>query len=83
MRLGDEVIIARVGDYVFVPRGTAHTYCNLGPEPAKMVNIMSPADGVELLIELGALPGGAVDEDVLTPIHERHAAVLVDPLPDL
>ncbi len=49
MRLGDEVIIARVGDYVFVPRGTAHTYCNLGPEPAKMVNIMSPADGVELL----------------------------------
>ncbi|MEP6851621.1 MAG: cupin domain-containing protein [bacterium] len=80
IRLGDEVIMAGAGDYVFVPRGTAHTYCNLGPEPATMVNIMSPADGVELLIELGAL-GGAVDEDVLTQIHQRHSAVLVDPLP--
>ncbi len=81
MRLGDDVITARAGDYVFVPRGTAHTYCNPGPELAKIVNIMSPADGAELLVELGALAGGAVDEGVLTQIHQRHSAVLVDPLP--
>jgi len=42
---------------------------------------MSPANGVELLLELGALAGGDVGEDVLTGIHARHFAVIVDPLP--
>jgi quercetin dioxygenase-like cupin family protein len=81
MRLGDEVVIAHAGDYVFVPRGTAHSYRNLGPGSARMLNIMSPADGVELLVELGALAGGTVEEGVLTEVHARHSAVLVDPLP--
>ena len=81
MRIGDEVVVANAGDYVFVPRGTAHTYRNLGPAPGRVVNIMSPADGAELLVELGALAGGPVSDEVLTEIHARHSAVLVDPLP--
>lgn len=81
LRLGDEVVIARAGDYVFVPRGTAHSYRNLGSGPARMLNVMSPADGVELLLALGALAGGTVSEEVLTEVHARHSAVLVDPLP--
>jgi len=81
MRLGDEVVIASAGDYVFVPRGTPHSYRNVGPRPARMLNIMSPADGVELLVELGALAGKTVREEVLTEVHARHSAVLVNPLP--
>ncbi len=81
IRFGDEVVIAGAGDYVFVPRGTAHSYRNRGPDPARMLNIMSPADGVGLLVELGALAGGTVAEEVLTEIHARHSAHLVDPLP--
>ena len=81
MRLGDEVVIASAGDYVFVPRGTPHSYRNVGPGPGRMLNIMSPADGVELLVELAALAGETVEEEVLTEVHARHSAVLVNPLP--
>lgn len=81
LRLGDDVVLAGEGDYVFVPRGTVHTYRNLGPSPGRMLNIMSPADGVKLLVELGALAGGTVTDRVLTEVHARHSAVLVDPLP--
>jgi len=81
VRLGGKVAVAGAGDYVFVPRGTPHSYRNVGPGPARVLNIMSPADGVELLVELGALAGGTVSEEVLKVVHGRHFAVLVDPLP--
>jgi len=74
-------VAAGAGDYVFVPRGTAHTYRNLGPAEATVVNIMSPADGVQLLAELGALAGRSVPDQALAEIFARHSAVLVDPLP--
>jgi len=80
IRLGNEIVVASGGDYIFVPRGTPHTYRNVGPETARMLNIMSPADGVELLVELGALAGATVGEEVLTEVHARHFAVLVNPL---
>lgn len=82
IRLGNEIVVASGGDYIFVPRGTPHTYRNVGPETARMLNIMSPADGVELLVELGALAGATVGEEVLTEVHARHFAVLVNPLTD-
>src|SRR5215218_5198592 len=81
IRLGDEVVVARRGDYVFVPRGTAHSYRNLGPAEARVVNIMSPADGVQLLAELGALAGRSGPNQALAEIFARHSAALVDPLP--
>lgn len=81
VRLGDEIVLVTAGDYVFVPRGTPHTYRNAGPAPARVLNIISPPDGVQLLVELGALLGTDVDETLLTEIHARHAAGLVPPLP--
>src|SRR5215213_9173012 len=33
VRLGPDVVTVSVGDYVFVPRGTPHTYRNAGPSP--------------------------------------------------
>lgn len=81
IRLGDEIIVANTGDYVFIPRGTPHTYRNAGPAPARLLNIVSPADGVELLIELGGLAGASVTSEELIELHARHSATLVPALP--
>jgi len=81
VRVGEDIIVAVSGDYVFIPRGTPHTYRNVGPEPARLLNIMSPSDGVQLLSDLGSLAGTKVDDTLLAEIHSRHGATLVSPLP--
>lgn len=40
--LGDQEVEARAGTLVFAPRGTAHTYWNPRPEPARYLLIMTP-----------------------------------------
>jgi len=82
VRLGQDIVVVAAGDYVFVPRGTPHTYHNAGPAPARVLTIISPPDGVQLLAELGALAGTSIDEALLAEIHSRHAASLATPLPD-
>src|SRR5438552_9975543 len=57
--LGDEVLIGGPGDLIFKPRGQWHTFWNAGEEPARILEIISPA-GVEQLfselIDLGGVP---------------------------
>jgi mannose-6-phosphate isomerase-like protein (cupin superfamily) len=80
VRLGEDIVAASAGDYVFVPRGTPHTYRNSGSTPGRVLNIISPPDGVDLLAELGALAGTPIDEPLLRELHARHSARLVSPL---
>jgi quercetin dioxygenase-like cupin family protein len=44
--LGDETIVAGVGDFVNVPRGTVHSFRNAGTETARLVLTFTPA-GIE------------------------------------
>jgi quercetin dioxygenase-like cupin family protein len=41
--LGDEVLVAEAGDLVFKPRNQWHTFWNAGDEPARILEIISPA----------------------------------------
>jgi quercetin dioxygenase-like cupin family protein len=41
--LGDDVLIANPGDLVFKPRNQWHTFWNAGDEPARILEIISPA----------------------------------------
>jgi quercetin dioxygenase-like cupin family protein len=41
--LGDEVIYAEPGDLAFKPRDQWHTFWNAGDEPARILEIISPA----------------------------------------
>ena len=82
VRADDEVLTAERGDIVFVPRGTAHTFRNVGTSPARMLNVISPADGAELLRELAAKSAAGLSEAELAEIHSRHGAVLVETVPD-
>jgi mannose-6-phosphate isomerase-like protein (cupin superfamily) len=58
--LGDEVVVAGPGDLVFKPRNQWHTFWNAGDEPARLLEIISPA-GFEgffaELVDLGGVTG--------------------------
>ncbi len=41
--MGEEVYEAGPGSYVLKPRGVPHTFWNAGPEPVRIVEIISPA----------------------------------------
>jgi quercetin dioxygenase-like cupin family protein len=43
VQLGDEVLEAGPGDLVFKPRGVAHAFWNAGEEPARLLELISPA----------------------------------------
>ena len=51
-RLDDEVQQASAGTFAFIPRGTAHTWQNLGDAPARLLVVFTPAgEGVERFFE--------------------------------
>ena len=41
--LGDEVVYGEVGDLIFKPRGQWHSFWNASDEPARILEIISPA----------------------------------------
>jgi len=41
--LGDDVVIGKPGDLIFKPRDQWHTFWNAGDEPARILEIISPA----------------------------------------
>ena len=55
LQLGDEVIEAGPGDLVFKPRGIPHAFWNAGDEPARLLEIISPAGFENYFRELAPL----------------------------
>ena len=58
-QLGDEVVIAGPGDLIFKPRDQWHTFWNAGDEPARILEIISPAGFEDYFAELTGRPAGA------------------------
>jgi len=50
--LGDDVVMAGPGDTIFKPRGQWHTFWNAGDEPARLLEIISPAGFEQYFAEL-------------------------------
>lgn len=57
--LGDEVVEAGPGDLIFKPRGQWHTFWNAGDDPARLVELISPAGFEHFFAELVELGGVA------------------------
>lgn len=55
--LGDEVLVASPGDLIFKPRNQWHTFWNAGDEPARILEIISPAGFERFFAELVELGG--------------------------
>jgi quercetin dioxygenase-like cupin family protein len=43
IKLGDDLVTAPPGSFVFIPGGTRHTWQNLGDQPARFVATVMPA----------------------------------------
>jgi quercetin dioxygenase-like cupin family protein len=74
-------IYARTGDVVFAPRGSVHTFQNIGSAPGHTVTTVVPG-GVDLFFEEldAAAPRGTVPElPRLLPIFEKHSQELLGP----
>ncbi len=54
-RIGDQILEAGPGSYVLKPRNIPHTFWNVGPEPARIIEIITPS-GFDLFFhELGEI----------------------------
>ena len=62
------------GGYIVKPRGELHSMWNAGTEPARMIEIITPAGFEKYFIELAeatAAAGGRPDPSITAPIAER------------
>lgn len=72
--LGDDVVEAGPGDLVFKPRNQWHTFWNAGAQPARILEIISPAGFEQFFRELVDLGGVTKAEPhVLAGLCERYA----------
>ena len=71
--LGDDVLFASPGDLVFKPRNQWHTFWNAGDEPARILEIISPAGFERFFAELVDLGGvGAAAPGTLAELCARY-----------
>jgi quercetin dioxygenase-like cupin family protein len=55
VQLGEEVLEIEPGDLLFKPRGVAHAFWNAGDEPARLLELISPAGFENYFRELAPL----------------------------
>jgi mannose-6-phosphate isomerase-like protein (cupin superfamily) len=83
--LGDEVVLGGPGDLIFKPRNQWHTFWNAGDEPARLLEIISPAGFERYFAELVALGGSAqAEREALRELAGRYGLeVAPQSIPDL
>ncbi len=83
--LGDEVVIGGPGDLIFKPRNQWHTFWNAGDQPARLLEIISPAGFERFFAELVELGGVAQAEpETLADLCTRYELEMnPDSIPEL
>src|SRR4051812_16056323 len=78
-RSGDREVVLGPGGYITKPRGEMHTMWNAGPEPARMIEVISPA-GFELFFRavVDLLEAGDVDPEHGARLAEQHGLSFVN-----
>lgn len=84
-RVGDHEIEATAGSYVWKPRQVLHSFWNAGPEPARILEVISPAGFENFFEELAALlQTEPLPEDRIGALCERYGVELDQEwLPDI
>jgi mannose-6-phosphate isomerase-like protein (cupin superfamily) len=81
-QLGDRRVQAEAGGCLWVPRGTAHSFANAGPDPVQVLALAPPGGVEELFAEQAAYLAsvqGPPDPGVLAEIGTRHGAPTLGP----
>jgi quercetin dioxygenase-like cupin family protein len=79
VRLADRVERAEAGTFVFVPRGTPHTWEACGDEPVRILVVVTPA-GLETFFERTAAEGGGQADDAFGRFGGEDLSVVGPPL---
>jgi quercetin dioxygenase-like cupin family protein len=81
VKVGDELVEAKAGDFLFVPKGVVHTYVNLRQERARAVGIFAPGGFDKFLEELHTYQKTASPPDLakIREISAKHNQVFVGP----
>jgi quercetin dioxygenase-like cupin family protein len=76
--LGDEVVIGEPGDLIFKPRNQWHTFWNAGDEPARLLEVISPAGFERYFAEMIDLPreGGRPAPEAIAELAARYGLEL-------
>jgi quercetin dioxygenase-like cupin family protein len=76
VQIGEEVLVAQPGDLVFKPRGVPHAFWNASEEPARALEIISPAGFERYFAELAPLfpPAnqGPLDEEAVGAVRGKY-----------
>jgi quercetin dioxygenase-like cupin family protein len=86
VRIGEQELTAGPGAYVLKPRAIPHTFWNPTDQPARLLEIISPAGLEDYFRELGRLLAGPSGPDfaAIAALSERYALVgREDWIPDL
>ena len=83
--LGDDVVFGAPGDLIFKPRDQWHTFWNAGDEPARLIEIISPAGFEQFFAELVELGGVTqADPGILGALSARYGLEMnPQSIPDL
>lgn len=85
-RIGDRIITAQVGTYVFKPRGFMHTFWNATDKPARIMEIVSPArfeKFAEAVSDLFAIPGADIPVQLAALAAAHNAPQSMEWVPEL
>jgi quercetin dioxygenase-like cupin family protein len=73
VQLGSEVLEAGPGKLLFKPRGVAHAFWNAGDEPARLLELISPAGFEHYFRDLAPLLAAPErDQDAIGEVVARH-----------
>jgi uncharacterized cupin superfamily protein len=76
-QLGSEVVYAEAGDLVYKPRDVWHTFWNATEEPARLLEIISPAGFEQFFVELAAqLASDPDNRDAVAALNGRYGVEL-------
>jgi mannose-6-phosphate isomerase-like protein (cupin superfamily) len=82
MFLEDRQELCPPGAFVYVPKGMAHTFRVVSPEPGRKLNIFAPAAMVGFFEELAeAEAAGGATPELVDAIAARHQMEVVGPVP--
>lgn len=86
---GEHTVRARVGEFVFVPRGVIHGFTNVGREPARFMGIVTPGGMHEKLLSglgepaktetLPPPPEGPLDVESFVQIASKYGTEILPP----
>ena len=78
VQIGEEVAEAGAGDFVAKPRGIPHAFWNAGDEPARLLELISPAGFERYFEDMAPLlqAGGPPDLERVAEVQARYALAM-------